>query len=350
MLDSAQPQDPAYLFHQESKAKAMVDQVERSLRTGDMDRARQDLERLGGATASDPVARLLYARTLIVDARFAECEALLEELSLQDPQAGGVDLVRGTMEEARGRWLSARLAYAQAAEKNPGAIRPVLMQARTYHASGDPAGAAALLEREIAVRPAAIELRLALGDAYLANGEAMLAVAHYREALQQDPENQAVLRKTVLALSLSGQHLAALDAATDLSETGMQAHLRLALARSALATGEAARARYWLQMYLDSYGGESAAWVDLARAHLLMDDFAESLEALRMALTLDPGHVEAMILMGHLRASLGQEALAKEAYLEAVRLGADAEPIAPLIHALDKNGSENAAPSQGAEG
>jgi tetratricopeptide (TPR) repeat protein len=329
--------------HSQSKADVMVGQAERSLRIGDLKAAERQIagiaKDLGANLAQNPAAQKIMARTLIASGRFQECETLLDAVQEINPEDPEVYMIRGTLEEARGRWQSARVAYATAAEKNPELSSPVLFMANTYMAVGEPESAAAMLEREYAMRPGRFDLQQALGDAYLAAGEPKMAAAWLKKALDHDQSNRKIRSQLAFAQSLAGQHLEALQTVQTVGDQALQPHVKLTLGRSALVVNESHLAVRWLDQYLGHFADDAGAWLDLARAHFLLDRPAKTMDALTACLRLDPGRADALVLLGHLRVRAGQDALAVNSYLEAIRLGAEASALAPLMEELVNAGA-----------
>ena len=320
--------------HSDSKAEAMMNQAERSLRQGNLSETERHLAAMADSMGRHPRAQLIAARTLIAEGRLQESDQLLTMIGEANPDMAEVYMIRGTLEEARGRWEAARVAYATAAQKDPESSTAVIFIARTHLATGDAEGAAAMLEREYATRPGRYELQAALGEAYLAAGEPKMAAAWLNKALDHDQDNRAMRAKLAFAQSLSGKHLDALQTVRSVGDQALPPHTKLALGRSALVVNQTHLAVRWLDQYLSHFADDSGAWLDLARAHFLLDRPAQTMDALKNSLRLDPGHADALVILGHLRVRAGQFPLAVNSYLEAIRLGAEASELAPLMEEL----------------
>ena len=78
-----------------------------------------------------------------------------------------------------------------------------------------PSTAAAPLEKLLAAGKDGALLRFGLGNAYLANGEAMRAVEHLRQALVFDPDYSAAWKLLGKALAMAGLESEALIAYRD---------------------------------------------------------------------------------------------------------------------------------------
>jgi len=320
--------------HSETKTQLLVEQAERSLRNGDAAGAGRSLAEIAESLEEHPRGQLAMARTLIANGRYADSEAVLDKLDVELPEEAEVDIVRGTLEEARGRWEAARIAYTKAVEKSPNSVTPILLQSKVDLILGQPGRAAAQLERSLARLPNVLQLQEALAEAYFAAGEYREASQWYRTCLDHDQEARHVRLRYSFTLSLSGEHAEALRAARRLSDSDVPPYARLALGRSALIVNEARDAAHWLSLYVDEYPDDGSAWLDLARAYYLDGLGHACLDAIRNSLQLEPGRAEAYILLGHLRLKHEQHDMALKSYLEGVRLGADGSGIAELLEAL----------------
>jgi predicted Zn-dependent protease len=320
--------------HTETRTALMVDQAERALNAGDVGMASARLQEIASSLGSSAKGQLVTARTLIASSKFYEANELLAALAEEFPEEPEVDLVSGTLAEARGRWEAARVAYERALNKAPGSLVAVLLRARVDLVLGQPQNAAALLERKLAIMPGVRDLQEALAEAYLAAGDYALAADWYSVALDHDSSVESLHVRLAFAQSLSGEHLPALRTIREVHDAAVPPYVQLALARSALMIDEGAEAQHWLQLYVNEFPDDESAWIDLARSHLLQGADAAALNARRSALRLNPSRADGLVLLGHLRLRAGQEQLALDTYLEAMKLGADSVALAPLLERL----------------
>lgn len=332
------PDDFVSRHHETTRTELMVDQAERALNSGDVGMASKRLQEIAAGLTDSAHGQLVLARTSIADSKFREAGELLSALAEAYPDDPEIDIVIGTLAEARGRWEMARVAYGRALEKAPESVSAALLQARIDLVLGQPAQAAALLERKLAILPNVRELQEALAEAYLAGGDYELAADWYATALDHDPSVGPLRVRLAFSQSLAGSHIEALRTIREVGDVMVPGYVQIALARSALVVDEGAEATYWLNRYLEDFPDDVSAWVDLARAQLLQDGDRAALDALRSALRLDPARADALILLGHLRLRAGQNQLAMDTYLEAMRLGADTTELAPILQVLIESG------------
>ena len=101
------------------------------------------------------------------------------------------------------------------------------------------------------------DLQEALGEAYLAAGDYVLAADWYSLALDHDPLVHALRVRLAFAQSLSGAHLEALRTIRDVPrDTQVPPYVQIALGRSALMIDEGPEATYWFRGYLDALPGK----------------------------------------------------------------------------------------------
>lgn len=194
---------------------------------------------------------------------------------------------------------------------------------------GDAQAAAALVESAVTRYEDFAPLHAALGDAYLALGEAPLAAAQYARALELDPQLVAAYvgqARAALAQGDAGAALAAVQAgrgvhpydinlliaASDIYRSGGQPSDALAYASLAYYVDPAAE-------------GSNLA---LARSMLTLGDIGTAMIALEDYLyEIDPESAEAWALLGQAYALQGRSADASAAYDRALQLTDDPAPV-----------------------
>lgn len=329
---------------EQARAEIALAEAERNLAADDGEQAMRELAAVPDGREEFRL-RLARARSLILAGSYAAAEEELAAAEVLDEESEAVALIRGQLAEARGRFEDAASCYALASRRAPDDLEPVLRQARALLAAGQPAAAAGLLDREAAVRPASVELLRAAGDARLAAGEPAAAAQSYQAAIAMRPEDGDLLRAAVLALALAGRGSEAADLGRDLEPNELTDPLNLALGRAALVAGRPEKGRDHLEHYLDIHPEDDDAWADLARACFLLGDAEGAFHAIGEALRRDPGDSRSLVLLGHLRHSAGQHQAALDCYLEAIRLGADAAPLAGIMAAQARHLQQVPAPA-----
>jgi Flp pilus assembly protein TadD len=150
--------------------------------------------------------------------------------------------------------------------------------------------------------------KAAQGNAEFDSGNAQKAVALYREALEDNPEDAVIAYKLGLALDKTGDT----DAERVSLEQAVRIDPNLALAQNQLGylasrNGDNASAEEHFRLALRAAPDYTQAWVSLAATLGMESRFKEALEAVSTALRLDPHNAEALQLRRDLTASQGQQ-------------------------------------------
>lgn len=310
--------------------KVHLAQARRFLAAGDTSRARNEL--LGISTeAQNASLYLLIAEADLRDHRINAAREAINHAAELEPDNAKVDMLLGTVFESTGDWFQASRSYLAASSKDRDNTASVLANARVLHAQGDVARVAAYLERELAARPIDFDLSVAAGQAYLAAGSHFDAITHFSTAVDIEPAHMTAREGLVLALSLSGMHVEALDRVQDLDVEDLRPMLRLAVGRSALLAKRPLRAASMLSSYLFEFEKDGSAWLDLARAYFLSNQSELAISAVGRTLKLRPQDPAAFTLLGHIRLRSGQQQLAFAAYEHAIVAGGDAILLTELI-------------------
>ncbi len=243
-------------------------------------------------------------------------------------------LTRGAFAEADGDFEEARKLYSLAMQRDPADERTLVAFARTYIAQGRAREAAELLQRQLQGRPNSAVVQRAAGEAMLAAGEPLLALPALRRAWDLAPDDRATLAPLAQTLLLTGQHadLLALLGAAGVDE--LPEPLLESVARLALAAEQPQLAVSLLLRHLALHSQDAEAWVDLARCQFQLDQIDLAGQALVQALTLEPYHGQAMLLLGHVRFLDGDLVRARRCYETALSNGAEPTQVHALLDRL----------------
>ncbi|UWZ85598.1 tetratricopeptide repeat protein [Occallatibacter riparius] len=142
---------------------------------------------------------------------------------------------------------------------------------------------------------------VAQGDTALDAGKASEAVAHYKEALEQQPDNANYHYKLAIALSQSGEGAGERQEL----EKAIALDARLPGAQNALGvllsqTGDADEAVKHFQQAVQGAPGWPEAWINLAAELAVTRRFREAKQAVAKALELDPKNQQARELSDQL--------------------------------------------------
>jgi tetratricopeptide (TPR) repeat protein len=280
--------------------------------------------------------------------------------------------------ERAGRKGEAERLYVSILERAAGDADTLGRVARRLEALGS-ARFAECLDLAAAAAPTDTVLLDRLVAAYEDQWDSSSVVRVLRRALDATPTDKALLLRLVDALRAAGEdedilplvdralgeqasdeELACMraelrDAAGDVA--GAIADLRVvrdarfaervnalvarvaARAKELVARGRAEEARTMLEPVVGGDGGKSrrspalaAAHLELARAHLALDELAEAYEALETGLMIDPKNVSLAMLTGLVAIDLGEDKTAERALLAAAGAGDSAVKALAYYH------------------
>jgi tetratricopeptide (TPR) repeat protein len=162
---------------------------------------------------------------------------------------------------------------------------------------------------------------LRMGDLALADGKADAAAAHFRLALEEDPNHADALAGLAMSLLMAGRHTEAvavyrklLDVRPD-DRTAWH-NLALALVR----TGELFEAEHLYLRLLDREPDFIEARANLATLHQARGKLADAAKQWRAVIAQDPERANAWANLGEVLVDLGEAEQAMLAYAEAAKL------------------------------
>ena len=292
----------------------------------------------------DTDAELDYFRLLVLQNHVDEAVALGPKLLAARPKDPEVLFLNGLARRAAGDNAQSKTYLEQAVALDPGAMKSHYELGNTLVLLKEWGEAKAELEKAIAMGASDPEVHFALakalrglgeterateetkkfqqikkdqetqleaaeavaqGDSSLNAGNAAEAIAHYKEALEQQPENANYHFKLAIALSRVGDGSG--DGAGERQELeraialdpklpGAQNELGVLLSRA----GEADEAVKHFQQAVQAAPGWPEAWINLAAELAVTRRFREAKQAVAKALELDPQNQEARELRDQL--------------------------------------------------
>ncbi len=276
----------------------------------------------------------------------ALASAPLASAPLANASVGAPDLQDALAAEVDGRWNDALRLYVAATAISPDDISVALGLARVHTAQGRAWEAATLLEHATVAHPDSVRLLRATGDAILAAGSTTMALEAYDRALAVAPDDVGVRCAAAWAAIAGRRSDRLLELLAPVPLASLTPSLQRALGRAALLGNKPELAAAALEAFLLGEAGHPPATaaddvqvlvdvlLDTARARVLLSQDTAALETLRLVLAQQPDCAAAYVLLGHLRLRGSQRELALASYEEAIRRGADAGPLAPLMTRL----------------
>jgi tetratricopeptide (TPR) repeat protein len=174
----------------------------------------------------------------------------------------------------------------------------------------------------------------AMGRTLWAQGDMDHASAWLQQAWDLDPSSPALTADLITVLLLAERSDDALDLG-QLVDDELPAELCLALGRAALAN-DPERASPFLARYLDAWPRDTDAWLDLARAQLLVDAPGPARLSAEQALSLRADDVDGLRLLGLALMGLDRPLDARRPLRQALTLGAPRGLVGPMLDRLDQ--------------
>ncbi len=325
---------PANAEYQRTRIDVTVQEAERLLAAGDVPGARKHLKELPVTELEDGRVHMLFARVAMAEGRPRDVEWHLDEASVLLPTDGRVDVMRATFREVYGQWPAARDAWSQAAAKMPDDTAPIVAQARVLLAMGRPEEAVDLLEAEMDSRPLSGELLRAAGYVKLSADRWDDAARDFRDAQDLLPPEDRDPETLYLALARAGRYDDLVTLVRDVDVESLSPLAQYVVGHAAMLADQPGLAVDALQQWITHDRSNPDAWLDLARAHFLDEQYDAAFEAVTKVLRVRPDHVDSLVLLGHIRNRVGQYAEAMATYRHAARLGADGVQLAPVMLAV----------------
>ena len=227
------------------------------------------------------------------------------------------------------RWEDARREYTRATELDP-KLAPAYLNLGLLHLEREPAAAVAPLEKAAELMPGEARPRFLLGLARERVGNAKAAIESYSAARAMDGKNFDIrfsLARTLLASKDAAGAEAEFRAALEIRDDSDPARLGLAEALLAQDKGEEAAREF--AAYLERHPDDAESREQLARLYVDLGEYEEALAELDRLVAAGTSSVALYRLQAECQAKLGKFAEATESLGKAVAL----EPGNALLHA-----------------
>ncbi len=342
--------DPAMAMLEQLDAGTVDEEITRrqflalaALRVGDMDRARNEAERLVRENPDNPSALNLLGGVYLTLERFDDARRTFNDALRLEPDHAQTLFNLGLLEVAEGDLDAAAERMQEGLDRAPNNVGVMLRLAEVNERRGDYGAAQAMLERASEAAPNAVQPVIALARLHLGQGDVEEAASAANRAVRLAPNN-------ALAHALQGVARLRLNNTEGAVESLQTAH-RLApadgdiafqLARAQVAADEQDAAAVTLQAITEQHPGRADAPLALARLYLQR---GEPEDALALAERLQ-GHEEraglGSLIEGHAHAARDDEQAAVAAYQRAVDAG-QRDALGPLVAHRNRMGIDDPA-------
>lgn len=325
------------------------DQAQQAFESGDLDRARKEVE--AAIARSDAEARYwsLLGRIELEAGRLEAAIKAFESAIERDPALAEPYYYRGIVYQRWGMTDDAVADYSKAFENDGSRVAYLLAWAELLVAERRLDEAREVLIPKLAYFEHNAAIHELLGDVSSLRGEHAAAVRSYERSAAIDPKAPLVTEKLLAALFSAGDWQRCLDgarrvrAATVADSNGHLAKIPLdALrfeGRSLAMLGRYAEARAVFAEQVRTYPEDALGWRDLVTASLAVRDFPRAMSAADRLLELESRDATSYLLRGLVAEETGDLDVAARWYRAGIGIDpSDADVHAALGLALNKLG------------
>jgi len=279
------------------------------LEAGQVDAAAESVGRALAIQPDFPPARLLAAKVLIQQGKYAEAAARLRGEMDACPDSAEIAYLLGVALEKSGELTEALASYRRAYGLEETNLAAVQAAAEVLVALGEPKQAQMLVETFLPKASQDAGMQELAGRLAAMHGQCARAAGYYARACDLDYHNVCYQECLARARFGAGQFDAALDVLSELARREgytppawvhmMMGDCHMAAGRSAAAFEDYFRAS-------ELAPKEAAVWRSLARSALAMKDDARAVLAARKALQLDGQDAESAAILGYALIRNGQ--------------------------------------------
>jgi Flp pilus assembly protein TadD len=332
-----------------ARAHVLCGVGEEHLKVGDLDKAATSAKEALTLDKDYVRARVLLAKVLLEEGKYAEAAAELQTAQSQAPKQAEIPYLLGVALEKRDQSAEALACYQQARQLDETNLAYTMAAAEVLAQTQRPEEGLAMLDSALGRSdPDFSALALAGELALLANKPAQAAV-YYQRGLDVNPKSTQARESLGRAHFLAGNYPACLEALAPLLEAGRptagvaastgngqpsavsSTWIHLVAGDAYLATARPAEAKAQYETACAMEPEDAAGWVGQAKAALALNDSARAILAARKARTLAPENVEAVEALGYALLRQGQTAAAREEFSRAVESHPDNPTLLCLL-------------------
>jgi len=248
----------------------------------------------GSPTGADGKEDLARARVALAAGNYDKALAAFELAIEDNPRLTPAYLGAGQIYQQKGDYANAERRYGKAAELEPGNFEAQYGHGLSLQFLNRLADAVGAYLRALTIKPDDFEANLNLGTTYLQLGEPSQAVAYAKRAVEIDSSSSAARINLGAVYSALGRHDDAVIEYQQASElTELSAPLLLNLAESLGKTGRYGEMVNTLEQ-LVAAKPTAIGYERLGMGLFRLKRYADSLEAFRKAVEIDPNHFPAL--------------------------------------------------------
>lgn len=285
------------------QSRALCSVGREHLKVGDLDKARTSAM---DALSRDPEyvpARVLLAKVLLEEGRYAEAAAELRQAEQGQPESPEIPYLLGIALEKRGEHAESLKCYQKACALDPPNAAYVTASAEVLVAMGRPRGALELLEARLERSDDDSTVLALAGELAMLVDEPGKAADFFQRCLDLEPKSILMRENLAKACFFAGRYAEALENLEKLTQHSEYGHTAAWVyvitgdSHMALNRPKAARGAYETAADIDP--NAAPVWARLAKADMALGDVAAATAAARRALSLTDQCLEATVVLGY---------------------------------------------------
>jgi tetratricopeptide (TPR) repeat protein len=287
-----------------ARANVLCSLANEQYKNGNLDQARQTINKAVGLDPKNMLLRILSAKIAIEQAQLELADQELAQAEQYDPKNGEADYLRGVVYQ---RWQKADQAlkfYQQASEKDPTELAYVLAAGEMLVQMDRQEESLSLLQGKLDLFEHAAPLRDAIGQLLVGQGKYAEAVEQLRQATMLATDDPTIKEHLALALYFNKQYRESADfltklVADDQFKNRGDLHLALGECYENMDRLNDAKAEYETATQVTP--NSSQAWSSLAKVSLEKNDVRRAELSAGRAIAIDPASADSQLLLGYIR-------------------------------------------------
>jgi len=306
---------------QGTRARMLLGVGEEQFKVGDLSNARNCAKESLSLVPDLSAAQILLARIAIEKGDYAKADRHLTAADSSLTDGPQITYLKAVVKERQGKLAEALQLYEKARALEPNNPAPVLASAEVLVALNRPEEALELVESKATSVDESLCMYRAAGELAMLTGKPDRAVEHFRQVRYLAPEDPAIQENLAKAYFFNRQYgnsIALLKTLRTRPEYEGYAWLNSMLGSAYLATDAPREAKACFDRAVALDPGNPRHWTDQATAALHCRDLPRAALSATQALHLDPGAVEARIILGYALLAQGRNTQANQLLTRAV--------------------------------
>lgn len=310
---SVQPPNERALAQQRwqgARAQVVCSVGNEYLKVGDLDKAQVSASDAIKLDAKSVPAHVLLAKVWLEKGQYGQSLEELHKAQPLAPERAEIPYLMGVALEKQSELGEALKSYQVARGLDQTNNAYVMASAEVMVAMGNVTEALTVLAGRLAKSEGDAGMLALAGDVALLADEPAKAVDFYQRCQDMQPDSPTAREGLAKARFFSGQYKTALEDLSRLAavepykDKCSWVYIMMGDCHSRLGQSAQAKSAYETASTLEP--GEVQVWLELARSALAVKDSARAILSARRALTIEPDHAEASLMLGYAQFRQGQ--------------------------------------------